>query len=98
MTTVQVARTPSPTPRPDASEAPGAPLQDRFRRVSSQNKLVPRALFSDDTAVDEDAKAKARVALHHVEVAMRTMCNLCDEALFDATWGKEFEAIRAVVK
>jgi len=95
--TERVARTPSPTPRPDANEAPGAPLQDRFRRVSSQNKLVPRFLFTEDADAD-DAKAKALAALHNVEVAMRTMCNVCDETLFDTAWSEEFETIRDYLK
>jgi len=96
--TERVARTPSPTPRPDTNEAPGAPLQDRFRRASAQNKLVPRALFTEDGSTDDDAKAKALAALQAVEMAMRTMCKECDETLFDTAWAEEFEAIRAYLK
>lgn len=84
-------RSPSPTPRPN-NEAPGAPLQDRFRRTSSQNKLQPRALFPEGK--DELTRNEALAALTSVEDAMRTMCNLCDATLFDTAWSKEFNTIR----
>jgi len=90
------ARSPSPTPRPDAIEAPGAPVQNRFRRVASQNKLQPKALFPEGITTKEETRGEAIAALNSVEDAMRTMCNLCDDAtLFDTAWSKEFNTIRA---
>ena len=53
-------------------------------------------MFPEGITTKEETRGEAIAALNSVEDAMRTMCNLCDDAtLFDTAWSKEFNTIRA---